>query len=106
MKLILEIKKRVKKHLLNSEAKNVPHNGKRSYDKIFVIGFNKTGTTSLYFTLKELGFNMGNQKVAEVMTYYMFKNNDFSELKPYCQTAEAFQDVPFSFPNIYKKLYI
>ena len=49
---------------------------------------------------------MGDQKVAEVMTYYMFKNNDFSELKPYCQTAEAFQDVPFSLPNIYKKLYI
>lgn len=106
MKLILEIKKRVKKLLLNSEAKNVPVIGKRSYDKIFVIGFNKTGTTSLYFTLKELGFNMGDQKVAEVMTYYMFKNNDFSELKPYCQTAEAFQDVPFSLPNIYKKLYI
>lgn len=36
MKLILEIKKRVKKRLLNSEAKNVPVIGKRSYDKILL----------------------------------------------------------------------
>lgn len=106
MKLVIKIKKKIKNYLLNSEAKNVPVSEKRSYDKIFVIGFNKTGTTSLYITLKELGFNMGNQKVAEVMAYYMFKNNDFSELKPYTQSAEAFQDIPFSLPGIYKKLYL
>lgn len=105
MKIISAIKRRIKSRLIGWEANRVTSTEKRSYDKVFVIGFNKTGTTTLYFTLKGLGFNMGEQRVAEVMSYFMFKNNDFSELKAYCQTGEAFQDIPFSAPGVYTKLF-
>ena len=35
--------------------------------KIFVIGSNKTGTTSLGAALKNLGFRLGNQLEAEML---------------------------------------
>ncbi|MEO9967596.1 MAG: sulfotransferase [Reichenbachiella sp.] len=70
-----------------------------------MIGFNKTGTTSLYFALKELGYVVGNQVEAEMMIDEIAEE-DYSSLIKYCKSAEAFQDFPFSTPNIYKTLDI
>ena len=105
IKIVSKIKRQIKGYLIKKEAKGVLHSNQRGYTKIFVIGFNKTGTTTLYNTLKGLEFKMGDQKIAEVLTYFMYKNNDFTELEYYCSTAEAFQDVPFSLPQHFKKLH-
>lgn len=76
---------------------------KRKNDKIFVIGFNKTGTTSVMHALTELGFIVGHQRTAELLLDDVI-NKIFKSLNLYCKTAEAFQDIPFSLPNIYKIL--
>jgi hypothetical protein len=65
--------------------------------KIFCIGLNKTGTTSLKTEMQELGFMVGNQREAELMVEDWAKR-DFNRLIKYCRTAQFFQDVPFSYP--------
>jgi hypothetical protein len=65
--------------------------------KIFCIGRNKTGTTSLKKAMLDLGFITGNQGKAErLIDYYKMRN--FKPIIAYCKTAEFFQDVPFSWP--------
>ncbi|MGA0900825.1 MAG: sulfotransferase [Luteolibacter sp.] len=69
--------------------------------KIFCVGCNKTGTTSLKAALEELGFITGDQREAELMLEDWAKR-DFSKITSYCHSAQAFQDVPFSLPETYK----
>lgn len=64
--------------------------------KVFGIGFNKTGTTSLTAAMRELGYVIGNQRTAEMMEDDWAVRN-FSKLFKYCRTAQFFQDFPFSF---------
>ncbi len=71
--------------------------------KFFCIGNNKTGTTSVEAAFVELGYVVGNQRQAELISMDYFDNN-FSSIIEYCKTAEVFQDVPFSWPNTYKYL--
>jgi len=68
--------------------------------KIFCIGRNKTGTTSLEKALKDLGYEVGNQAKAELLIHEYDKRN-FRAIVEYCYTAEAFQDIPFSLPYTY-----
>lgn len=63
--------------------------------KVFVIGSNKTGTTSLGVALKQLGFRLGNQLAAEKLLDD-WAQRDFRRLIRYCRSADAFQDIPFS----------
>jgi len=72
--------------------------------KIFVIGLNKTGTTSIKKALDDFGYQIGNQIDAELLTENTLKG-DYKYLKEYIKTAEAFQDQPFSWRNIYKFLH-
>lgn len=69
--------------------------GKRR--KVFCIGRNKTGTTSLQDTLQSLGYRFGDQLTAEKMLFD-YARRDFRQLIRYCHGADAFQDIPFSFP--------
>lgn len=69
--------------------------------KIFCIGKNKTGTTSIAVALEEYGFILGNQRKAELLNDAYFEK-DFEKIVDYCKSAEAFQDVPFSWPETYK----
>lgn len=71
--------------------------------KIFCIGANKTGTTSLYHEFERLGYRVGNQIVAEGLLKEYSENN-FDKIIEYCQTADFFQDIPFSLPNTFKHL--
>jgi len=71
--------------------------------KIFCIGRGKTGTTSLEESLKELGFKVGNQRKGELLIRDYHKNN-FQPIIELAKTADAFQDIPFSYPNTYKHL--
>lgn len=68
---------------------------KKRKAKVFCIGKNKTGTTSLAKALADLGYKMGDQTEAEWISdkWYI---RDFSSLKKYCKKSDAFQDLPFS----------
>lgn len=73
--------------------------------KVFCIGENKTGTTSVGFALKKLGFSLLPQKEFEkiYINEVIFDNykNFFKLISKY----DAFQDIPFSKWDFYKKIY-
>jgi hypothetical protein len=72
-------------------------------EKIFCIGFGKTGTTSLEQALKDLGYRLGDQHRGELLVQdYAVRN--FRPIVEFCLTADAFQDAPFSFPFTYVHL--
>ena len=68
--------------------------------KIFCIGRNKTGTTSVKQALSDLGFKIGIQYKGELLIKEYSKRN-FNPILNYCLTAQAFKDVPFSYPYTY-----
>ncbi len=63
--------------------------------KVFCIGQNKTGTTSVEAVLKQLGYKMGKQAKAELFIHDWAKR-DFKKIVKFCRSADAFQDIPFS----------
>jgi hypothetical protein len=69
--------------------------------KIFCIGLNKTGTTSLEKAMRDMGYIVGHQVTAERYVTKGWGVRDFRKLKWYCRTAVFFQDVPFSKPYTY-----
>jgi len=67
--------------------------------KIFGIGLNKTGTTTLGECFKLLGFsNIG----CEPDIFRLYKENDFNGLFDVIQKYESFEDWPW--PMIYKEI--
>jgi len=78
----------------------------KSYNKqkIFCVGRNKTGTTSLEAALGELGFVVGHQPTAEHLAHRHYFAGNFRALMTYCRCGQVFQDVPFSWPETYKHL--
>ena len=76
--------------------------------KIFCIGFNKTGTTSLQRLLLDEGFIDSRQEHFEQnLDSYVLKNySTYTGIIKTCySTSNIFQDIPFSLPNFYKELY-
>jgi hypothetical protein len=75
----------------------------RSYgkQKIFCVGRNKTGTTSLAVALREMGYVVGDQARAEHLLPD-WGRRDFSRIIRYCYSAQAFQDIPFSLPYTFQ----
>jgi hypothetical protein len=71
--------------------------------KIFCVGMNKTGTTSLQKAFLNFGFKVGDQKRAERLLVN-YAQGDFKTIIRYCKTAQAFQDFPFSYPETFKYL--
>jgi len=71
--------------------------------KIFCVGRNKTGTTSLAQALHDLGIAVGEQNLAERLLHD-WARRDFRRLFWYCRTAQAFQDTPFSLPFTFQAL--
>lgn len=65
--------------------------------KIFCIGLNKTGTTTLEKVLKDFDYKLGNQRNGELLFKDWYKR-DFRSVISLSKTAEAFQDAPYSFP--------
>jgi hypothetical protein len=63
--------------------------------KVFCIGRNKTGTTSLAEALRQLGYRVANQQEGELLIEDWAKR-DFRSLIAYCRKSDAFQDSPFS----------
>ena len=73
---------------------------KREGEKIFCIGLNKTGTTTIENTFKEFGYKVGSQKNGELLIFDWY-NRKFDSILKFCKSAEAFQDIPFSLPYTY-----
>ncbi len=73
---------------------------KKNKEKIFCIGLNKTGTTTIEMVLNEFGYKLGNQHKGELLLHDWF-NKNFEPIIKFSQSAEAFQDIPFSLPNTY-----
>jgi len=88
------------RHLNQLAFSTLKSMGKR---KVFCIGINKTGTTSIVKAFTELGLIIGEQRLAERLLYD-WARRDFSRLFLYCHTAQAFQDIPFSLPFTFQAL--
>ena len=72
--------------------------------KVFCIGKNKTGTTSMERLFSDLGLVVGSQRKAEKLTVDWL-SNDFKRIIKYVKyEGQAFQDIPFSLPRTYKVL--
>jgi hypothetical protein len=94
------ILKKIKSYVIRNVIQ--PFNA-RNKVKVFCIGMNKTGTTSLGRTFRELGFEVGNQTKAErLLPEYRLGN--FDAIIRYTKSAQVFQDIPFSLPNTYRYL--
>lgn len=75
----------------------------RKKHKIFVIGRNKTGTTSLASALASAGYKVATQLPAELLVEDWVKR-DFRSIIRFCRTADVFQDVPFSMAYTWQAL--
>lgn len=91
----MNIKLQLKTHLRRAFTNKKP--------KVFCIGFNKSGTTSLRAALKLLGYRIGKQQDAELLLED-WAIRDFNRLIDYCHSADAFQDIPFSLDYTYQAL--
>jgi len=76
---------------------------KRNKLKVFCIGQNKTGTTTIEHALKEFGYNLGDQKDGEKLFENWIKR-DFNSIINFTKKSNAFQDIPFSLPYTYQVL--
>lgn len=63
--------------------------------KVFCIGENKTGTTTVESVLASLGYKIGSQEKGESLLR-AWAVRDFEPIVKLCKTADAFQDIPFS----------
>src|SRR5438105_10212168 len=65
--------------------------------KVFCVGLNKTGTTSLEAALGALGYRLGKQHCGEQLLK-SWQRRDFRPIIELAHTADAFQDIPFGLP--------
>jgi hypothetical protein len=86
-------------------------------NKIFIIGLNKTGTSSMQQYFELLGYNVGNQIESELIIrdilllkqkysnntkkFNLLKESECVPLFNYIDKYDVFQDVPFSYPFFY-----
>lgn len=76
----------------------------RNKPKVFVIGLNKTGTTSMARVFKDFDFIVDNQDNAHKLIYF-YEKRDFKSIVKYCYKSEVFQDAPFSMRHTFHALY-
>src|SRR5690242_9317282 len=71
--------------------------------KVFCIGANKTGTTSLAMFFRSINYKIGNQEEGELLLREWSIRN-FGPIIELAKTADFFQDIPFSCPYTYQAL--
>ncbi len=72
---------------------------KKDYNKVFVVGMWKTGTTSIERMFRLTGLRVGNQAIGELLSKEVLRKK-FDNLVRFIHTADAFQDSPFMFSEI------
>ncbi len=70
--------------------------------KVFGIGFNKTGTTTLEAVFRLYDLRVPPQDIQETRTTKATFDGDYKPLKRLVSKFDAFQDLPFSQGEIYK----
>ena len=75
----------------------------RRKPKVFGIGRNKTGTTSLTAAMDSLGYRIGSQEKAELLIED-WARRDFASIIRLSKSADFFQDIPFSLPFTFQAL--
>lgn len=73
-------------------------------EKVFCIGFGKTGSTSLAAALYRFGYRIGSQRQGELLVD-AWASGDPRPIIDLCRTADAFQDLPFGLPGTYRQLH-
>jgi len=68
----------------------------KDFNKIFGIGWNKTGTTTLATVLELYGYALPDQMTQEVRLNKQTFNTNYAEMADFCSRYDAFQDLPFS----------
>ncbi len=71
--------------------------------KVFCIGRNKTGTTSLVTVLQDMGFVVCNQGEPKLLVKNWLEG-DIDAIVRYCTRAQVFNDLPFNLPGVYPRL--
>lgn len=64
--------------------------------KVFGIGFNKTGTSTLEQVFRHYGYRIPNQNEQERRLAADVFNTDYAGLRQFVENYDAFQDMPFS----------
>lgn len=88
------------KRVLKARVNQIKSLGKQ---KVFCIGRNKTGTTSLTKSMVKLGYVVGDQTTGERFIRDWGKR-DFTKIASYCRSGEFFQDIPFSLPYTFQAM--
>ncbi len=78
---------------------------KKSKQKIFCIGLNKTGTTSLGLFFENVEYKVAKQREGELLLK-PYINRDFKDITKYVIKSKynVFQDIPFSLPLTFPHL--
>jgi hypothetical protein len=75
----------------------------KQFNKVFGIGANKTGSTSLEQVFYILGLNVAPQSEGEITSEALSKGN-ILPLRDHIVRYDAFQDVPFSAKSTYAQI--
>ena len=96
--------KSILKKINNYFKKRANENSFSKSQKIFCIGANKTGTTSVSLLFNKLGLAVGLQRDAELLLKECESKN-YENLFQYIKfKGIAFQDIPINLPNIFSVL--
>lgn len=91
-------------HIYDQVKQSIFYFRHRKKTKIFCIGRNKTGTTSMAAIFKILNIPVASQRKAELLTIDVL-NGNYTEFFKYVKYGGvAFQDAPFSLSHTYKIL--
>ena len=71
--------------------------------KVFCVGRNKTGTTSLASVMTSLGYRAGDQPKAELLIED-WARGDYDAIGRLCRRRDFFQDIPFSLAGTFKAM--
>lgn len=72
--------------------------------KVFCIGANKTGTTSLLEFFKYHGYQCGVQSLGEIVFAEAYAKKDWQAIIHFAESATFHQDLPFSAAHTYESL--
>src|SRR4051812_32529219 len=70
------------------------------FNKVFCVGANKTGTTTMQGIFNIIGLKVAHQQEGELAALPFYKGK-IEALKRYIDKYDAFQDVPFAIKSTY-----
>lgn len=74
---------------------------RKRFNKLFCIGANKTGTTTLELVFNALGYRMPSQVEQEMRISLQLWQGNLLPLQEFCARYDAFQDLPFAIGQAY-----